>query len=127
MSLLYSRFVKLNAFSLLYGEGTLGAFANASAQAVTITLADQLGFAIHYLDGPFGAGERAVPTSVAFLFVYLDDFSDYFSRHYDLLCFGIALSPFNSCQRCSPRQRRAEAHQSIQEGSLSLYTMLPQL
>jgi hypothetical protein len=48
---------------------------DAGAQAVTINLTDEFGFAVHDVDGAFGTGGSALTAPVAFVFVDFDNIS----------------------------------------------------
>jgi len=79
----------------------LGAFAQTSAQAVTILILNQAGFTVNDLDGPFSAGGNAQAATVAFFLVNLDNLSNH-AQH--SLCIKLVLvnqEPGNRSQRVS--------------------------
>lgn len=69
------------AFPLLDGDGFLRTLAQAGAKPIAIAFADEAGFAIYDLNGSFSAGDHAVATAIAFLFIYLDHLSHDSCQH----------------------------------------------
>jgi hypothetical protein len=69
-------------FPFLDGDSPLRAFAEASAQAIAILIADKPSFAINNLQCSLGAGRDTSATAVAFTLVYFDYLSQNSGRHF---------------------------------------------
>jgi hypothetical protein len=68
-------FIKRFGLPLDDGYGACRAFAETGGKSVAILVGNEPCFSAFKLDGPFGAGADALPASVAFLFIYVDDLS----------------------------------------------------
>jgi hypothetical protein len=106
------------------------ALSQASAKSIAIYLADQPCLAIDNLQRAFRTSGHTGATAITLLFIYPDDFSYGFNGHFCTTSAGFLSdtglsSPIICFQRSSPRHCLAEAHHSMQEGSLSLKTTVP--
>jgi hypothetical protein len=125
----YRNFVKGFRRPFFDGDSANRALPETGAEPVAVDLTYQPRFAIDYLERAFSALRYAGAASVAFLLVYFHDFSNGFDSHFFtssafFSSSGLS-SPINCFQRSSPRHCLACAHHSMQEGILSLKTIVP--
>jgi hypothetical protein len=68
------------------GQGVLGAFSEAGAEAVAVLLGHEPGLSVGNPDGALGAGGDAEAATVAFFFIDPDDFSFHFFLLFSIVC-----------------------------------------
>jgi hypothetical protein len=83
---LHGRFIVVGGLSLFKANSTLWTLPQARTEPVAIGIADQLSFAVDYLNRPLGTGGHAEPAAIAFVFVNLDDLPE---THRVLPQFGV--------------------------------------
>jgi hypothetical protein len=113
-------FIKRHRFSFRNRNRIHRALTQARPQPIAISLAHELRFAVNNLNRAFNTGIGALAAAVALLFIDIYDFSCRLNCHIAPLFY-----PFNSFHFASPRHSRALAHQSIQVGVFSRYTISP--
>ena len=64
-------------FSFYEGDGVCGTGREAVSQTVAVVFTEQLRFSAYDSDCAFVAGPGTEPAAITFLFIYMNDFSDY--------------------------------------------------